>query len=61
MPRFGERIRYVVVHGQPNARLIDMVVPPAALVESGGRLRLHGQYYITKQIIPGGAGVRGAG
>jgi DNA polymerase zeta len=29
-----------------------MVVPPRALVESGGRLRLHAVYYITKQIIP---------
>lgn len=51
-PRFGERVPYVVVHGEPNARLIDMVVPPEVLVESGGSLRLHSMYYITKQIIP---------
>ncbi len=51
-PRFGERVSYVVVHGEPGARLIDMVVPPEALVESGGQLRLHSIYYITKQIIP---------
>ena len=51
-PRFGERIPYVVVHGEPGARLIDMVVPPETLVESGGQLRLHAVYYITKQIIP---------
>lgn len=51
-PRFGERIPYVVVHGEPGARLIDMVVPPENLVESGGQLRLHAVYYITKQIIP---------
>lgn len=31
---------------------MDMVVPPHALVESGGKLRLHATYYITKQIIP---------
>lgn len=35
-----------------GARLIDMVVSPHALIESGGRLRLHASYYITKQIIP---------
>lgn len=29
-----------------------MVVTPHALIESGGRLRLHSTYYITKQIIP---------
>lgn len=51
-PRFGERIPYVVVHGEPGARLIDIVVPPKAVVDSAGRLRLHGVYYITKQIIP---------
>ena len=51
-PRFGERVRYVVVHGEPGARLIDMVVEPETLVESGGALRLHAAYYITKQIIP---------
>lgn len=51
-PRFGERVPYVVVHGEPGARLYDMVVPPRALVEGGGRLRLHAQYYITKAVIP---------
>ncbi len=29
-----------------------MVVTPHALVEAGGKLRLHAVYYITKQIIP---------
>lgn len=29
-----------------------MVVSPHALLESQGRLRLHANYYITKQIIP---------
>ena len=29
-----------------------MVVSPHALIESQGRLRLHANYYITKQIIP---------
>ena len=31
---------------------MDMVVPPHALVEAAGKLRLHAVYYITKQIIP---------
>jgi DNA polymerase zeta len=35
-----------------GSRLVDTVVSPHALVESGGGLRLNGQYYITKQIIP---------
>lgn len=29
-----------------------MVVPPHALVEAAGKLRLHANYYITKQIVP---------
>lgn len=51
-PKFGERVPYVVVYGEPGARLVDLVVPPHALVESQGQLRLHGLYYITKQILP---------
>jgi DNA polymerase zeta len=51
-PRYGERVPYVVIYGEPGARLVDMVVPPRALVESAGRLRLHALYYITKQINP---------
>lgn len=39
-------------HPLAGARLVDMVVAPHVLVESGGRLRLHAQYYITKQILP---------
>jgi len=50
-PRFGERVRYVVVYGGPQARLMDLVVPPEQLVNDKS-LRLHGTYYITKQIIP---------
>lgn len=37
---------------RPGARLVDMVVSPHALVESGGALRLNGHYYISRQIIP---------
>ena len=51
-PKYAERIPYVVVHGEPGARLVDMVVSPQTLVECAKGLRLHGQYYITKQILP---------
>lgn len=51
-PRYGERIPYVVVHGEPGARLVDMVVDPHALVNLNSPLRLHDTYYIAKQIIP---------
>jgi hypothetical protein len=42
-----------VVAGAPGSRLIDLVVPPQALVQqdsSRAALRLHGNYYITKQV-----------
>lgn len=42
----------MVVHGEPGARLVDCVVHPQAYLAAGGRLQLHGQYYITKQILP---------
>ncbi|CAD7703703.1 unnamed protein product [Ostreobium quekettii] len=51
-PRHAQRIPYVVIYGEPGARLVDMVVAPHALVDSRGTLRLHGLYYITKQINP---------
>ncbi|CAM6089940.1 unnamed protein product [Calypogeia fissa] len=50
-PRYAERIPYVVVHGEPGARLVDMVVDPLTLIDQPS-LRLHDTYYITKQIIP---------
>jgi DNA polymerase zeta len=49
-PRYGERVPYVVVHGEPGARLSDVVVDPHTMLANG--LRLHDTYYITKQIIP---------
>lgn len=51
-PRYGDRIPYVVVHGQPGARLVDMVVDPLELLALGSPYRLNDLYYITKQIIP---------
>uniref|UniRef100_A0A7I4D3U3 DNA polymerase zeta catalytic subunit n=1 Tax=Physcomitrium patens TaxID=3218 RepID=A0A7I4D3U3_PHYPA len=49
-PRYAERVPYVVVHGEPGARLSDVVVDPHTMLANG--LRLHDTYYITKQIIP---------
>lgn len=43
--------RYVVVCGEPGARLVDMVVAPHALVANPSTLHLHVVYYITKQVI----------
>eukprot|EP00960_Hanusia_phi_P043421 756036-Hanusia_phi.AAC.3 len=55
-PRAGalhaERIPYVVVCGQPGARLVDLVVDPRDLLASSGLLRINAQYYITKALIP---------
>ena len=39
-----------VVYGEPGSRLVDQAVTPKALIESGGRLRLHADYYIKKQV-----------
>lgn len=51
-PRYGERIPYVVVHGEPGTRLVDMVVNPLDLLELNSPYRLNDLYYINKQIIP---------
>lgn len=51
-PRYAERVPYIVVHGEPGARLIDMVVDPHELLAIDSPYRLNNLYYITKQIIP---------
>ncbi|XP_021851160.2 DNA polymerase zeta catalytic subunit isoform X3 [Spinacia oleracea] len=51
-PRYAERVSYVVVHGEPGARLFDMVVDPQELLSMDSPYRLNDLYYITKQIIP---------
>ncbi|CAN0914193.1 DNA polymerase zeta catalytic subunit [Linum grandiflorum] len=51
-PRYGERVPYVVIHGEPGARLVDMVVAPLQLLDLNSPYRLNDIYYITKQIIP---------
>jgi DNA polymerase zeta len=51
-PQYGERVPYVVVHGEPGARLVDMVIDPYLLLELDSPYRLNDLYYINKQIIP---------
>ncbi|KAK9735428.1 hypothetical protein RND81_04G205200 [Saponaria officinalis] len=51
-PRYGERVPYVVVHGEPGVRLVDMVVDPQELLALDSPYRLNDVYYISKQIIP---------
>lgn len=51
-PRYGERIPYVVIHGEPGARLVDLVVDPLDLLDINSPYRLNDLYYINKQIIP---------
>ncbi|GAB2277491.1 DNA polymerase zeta [Dionaea muscipula] len=51
-PRYGERVPYVVIHGEPGARLVDMVVDPLDLLAIDSPYRLNDLYYIKKQIIP---------
>ncbi|GMY18858.1 DNA polymerase zeta catalytic subunit, partial [Fagus crenata] len=51
-PCYAEQIPYVVIHGEPGARLIDMVVDPLELLAMDSPFRLNDLYYINKQIIP---------
>lgn len=51
-PLYAERVPYVVIHGEPGARLVDMVVDPLDLLAIDSPFRLNDVYYITKQIIP---------
>ncbi|RKP36804.1 hypothetical protein BJ085DRAFT_43731 [Dimargaris cristalligena] len=50
-PQYGERVPYVVVYGGPQDRLADQVMSPRELL-ANPQMRLHGRYYILKQIIP---------
>lgn len=51
-PRYAERVPYIVIHGEPGARLVDMVVDPTDLLTVNSPNRLNDLYYINKQIIP---------
>ena len=51
VPRVGERVPYVVVYGEPGLPLIQLVRSPQAVADDPS-LRLNGEYYCTKVIIP---------
>jgi DNA polymerase zeta len=51
VPEYAERVPFLVVHKGPKHRLIDASVNPLEVVNDRS-LRLHGTYYIEKQIIP---------
>jgi len=51
-PRYSERVRYIVVAGQPHSRLADLVMHPTEFLNHKQPLQLNSLYYITKQIIP---------
>ncbi|THH17005.1 hypothetical protein EW146_g3727 [Bondarzewia mesenterica] len=50
-PQYGDRIPYVIVRGEPNARLVDRAMAPEEVVDFR-RKRLDGAYYISKVLIP---------
>ncbi|KAF9551467.1 DNA polymerase zeta [Mortierella hygrophila] len=50
-PQYAERVPYVVVYGDPSARLTDQIVEPKELLRNKD-LRLNGEYYIRKHVIP---------
>lgn len=51
-PRYAERVPYVVIHGEPGARLVDMVVDPLEVLTLDSPFRINDLYYINKQVIP---------
>lgn len=51
-PRYKERVPYVVVHGTPGARLVDLVVAPEVAASPRSDLRLNGVYYVSRQVVP---------
>ncbi|CAG0914828.1 unnamed protein product [Notodromas monacha] len=51
VPRVGDRVPYVVVYGPPGVTLIQLVREPGEVLKDQ-TLRLNGQYYITKVILP---------
>lgn len=51
-PRYGERVPFVVIQADPNARLVDTVITPHQLLRNSGMYRLNNTYYVTKCIIP---------
>lgn len=47
-PLYKERVPYVVIYKDPKAKLMEMVIHPLKIKDE----RIHGLYYIMKQIIP---------
>ncbi|TFK89962.1 hypothetical protein K466DRAFT_574493 [Polyporus arcularius HHB13444] len=50
-PQYGERIPYVVIRGEPGARLVDRAVSPHELFQDSHK-RLDAAYYISRVLIP---------
>lgn len=50
-PQYGERVPYVIVYGQGNDRLRELVAAPEELVKNPD-LRINAVYYIVKCLIP---------
>jgi DNA polymerase zeta len=50
--RYGERVPYVVVAGEPGARLVDLVVSPHDVLRNPQRYKVNAKYYVSKQILP---------
>lgn len=48
-PQYGDRIPYVIIRGEPNARLVDRAVSPEKALDARN---LDGAYYITRVLIP---------
>ncbi len=52
VPLSGERVPYVIVHGEPGRPLIQSVRTPAEVSARWPELRPNAQYYIVKVIAP---------
>lgn len=50
-PKFKERVPYVIVHGAPDQKLIELVREPIELIKDPS-LRINYDYYIERAIIP---------
>lgn len=49
--RYGERVPYVVVCGEPGARLVDLVLSPHDVLRAPHKYKINARYYITKQLV----------
>jgi DNA polymerase zeta len=51
-PKFGERVPYLVVSGEPGGRLVDAIAHPRAIAEAGAASRVDANYYTGKILAP---------